>query len=58
VTTTGTNSTENEPSAIALAARYQMKLDQHSVLIFDAFVGFPQDRSTAYGFRSELLLKF
>jgi hypothetical protein len=58
VATKGTNPTENEPSAIALAARYQMKLDQHSVLIFDAFVGFPDDRSTAFGFRSELLLKF
>ena len=58
IATTGTNSTQNEPSAIAVAARYQMKLDQHSVLIFDAFVGFPDDRSTAFGFRSELLLKF
>jgi hypothetical protein len=58
VTATNENSTANEPSAFGLAARYQMKLDQHSVLIFDAFVGFPQDRSTAYGFRSELLLKF
>jgi hypothetical protein len=52
------NSDRNEPTAIALAARYQMKLDQHKVLIFDAFVGFPDDRSTAFGFRSELLLKF
>jgi hypothetical protein len=49
---------DNEPSAIGLAARYQMRLDQHSVLIFDAFIGFPEDRSTAYGFRTELLLKF
>lgn len=48
----------SQPDSVAAAARYQMKLNQHSVLILDAFVGFPEDRSTAYGFRSELLLKF
>lgn len=48
----------DQPNAIAGAARYQMKLNQHLVLIFDTFVGFPEDRDTAYGFRSELLLKF
>ncbi len=48
----------SQPDNFAAAARYQMKLNQHSVLIFDSFVGFPEDRSTAYGFRSELLLKF
>jgi len=47
-----------QPNAVAAAARYQMKLNQHMVLIFDAFVGFPEERDTAYGFRSELLLKF
>ena len=47
-----------QPNSIAAAARYQMKLTQHFVLIFDTFVGFPEDRDTAYGFRSELLLKF
>ncbi|MEO5722615.1 MAG: zinc ribbon domain-containing protein [Chthoniobacterales bacterium] len=48
----------SQPDSIAAAARYQMKLNQHSVLIFDAFVGFPENRDTAYGLRSELLLKF
>ncbi len=48
----------DQPNAIAGAVRYQMKLSQHLVLIFDTFVGFPEDRDTAYGFRSELLLKF
>jgi hypothetical protein len=36
-----------------MGGRYQMKLDQHSVLIFDAFVGFPEDRATTYGLRTE-----
>ena len=48
----------DEPNAIAAAGRYQMKLNQHMVMIFDTFVGFPEDRDTAYGFRSELLIKF
>lgn len=48
----------DQPNSIAGAVRYQMKLSQHFVLIFDTFVGFPEDRDTAYGFRSELLLKF
>ncbi|MDQ2659587.1 MAG: zinc ribbon domain-containing protein [Verrucomicrobiota bacterium] len=48
----------SQPDSVAAAGRYQMKLNQHSVLIFDAFVGFPEERATAYGFRSELLLKF
>lgn len=48
----------DQPNSIAAAARYQLKLSQHLVLIFDTFVGFPEDRDTAYGFRSELLLKF
>ena len=48
----------SQPDSFAMAGRYQIKLDQHSVLIFDAFVGFPEDRDTAYGFRTEWLLKF
>jgi hypothetical protein len=34
------------------------KLDQHRVLIFDAFVGFPEDRATTYGLRTEWWLQF
>lgn len=49
---------ENQPNAFAAGARYQMKLNQHLVLVFDTFIGFPEDRSTAYGARSELLIKF
>ena len=48
----------NQPNEIATAVRYQMKLNQHFVLVLDAFVGKPEERDTAYGFRSELLLKF
>ncbi|MGH8094670.1 MAG: zinc ribbon domain-containing protein [Chthoniobacterales bacterium] len=48
----------SQPNAVAGAVRYQMKLNQHLVLIFDNFVGFPEDRATAYGFRSEILVKF
>ena len=48
----------DQPHSIAGAARYQLKLDQHMVLIFDTVAGFPEDRDTVYGFRSELLLKF
>ncbi len=48
----------NQPDGVAMAGRYQMKMNQHTVLILDAFVGFPEDRDTAYGFRSELLVKF
>lgn len=48
----------NQPDTIAGAIRYQMKLNQHLVLIFDTFIGFPEDRATAYGFRSEILVKF
>ncbi len=47
-----------QPNEIATAVRYQMKLNQHLVLVFDAFIGAPEDRDTAYGLRSELLLKF
>lgn len=47
-----------QPAAFAAAARYQKKLNQHSVLIFDTFVGFPERRDTSYGFRAELLFKF
>lgn len=47
----------NQPDEIATAVRYQMKLNQHLVLVLDAFIGQPEDRDTAYGFRSELLLK-
>jgi hypothetical protein len=47
-----------DPNEFAAAARYQMKLSQHMVLIFDTFIGFPQDRNTSYGFRTELLYKF
>jgi hypothetical protein len=46
------------PRPRAAAARYQMKLSQHLVLIFDTFIGFPEDLGTAYGARSELLIKF
>ena len=49
---------ESQTNAIAAAARYQMKLDQHSVLIFDAFVAFPEDHDTSFGARAELLIKF
>jgi hypothetical protein len=49
---------ETQPNEIATAVRYQMKLNQHLVLIFDSFVGAPEGRGTAYGFRSELLTKF
>ncbi|MGH9697588.1 MAG: hypothetical protein ACRD5Z_25825, partial [Bryobacteraceae bacterium] len=49
---------DSQPDAFAAAARYQMKLSQHLVLVFDTFIGFPEDRSTAYGARSELLIKF
>ncbi|HEY1583135.1 MAG TPA: zinc ribbon domain-containing protein [Chthoniobacterales bacterium] len=48
----------DQPNSIAGAARYQMKLNQHMVLIFDTFLGFPEERDTAYGFRSEILVKF
>jgi hypothetical protein len=48
----------SEPNEFALGARYQMKLNQHMILIFDSFVGFPQDRGTSYGFRTELSYKF
>ncbi len=47
-----------QPNSVAAAVRYQMKLGQHFVLIFDTFVGFPENRDTAYGLRSELLVKF
>jgi hypothetical protein len=36
----------SRPNSVAMDGRYQMKLDQHNVLIFDAFVGFPEDRAT------------
>ncbi len=48
----------SQPNSIAAGAQYQIKLNQHMVLVFDAFVGFPEDLDTAYGFRSELLIKF
>ncbi|MEP6820788.1 MAG: hypothetical protein ABI946_00400, partial [Chthoniobacterales bacterium] len=48
----------SQPNSVAVAGRYQMKLNQHMVLVVDSFVGFPEDRATAYGFRSELLIKF
>lgn len=48
----------SQPDSIATAVRYQMKLSQHLVLVFDTFVAFPEDRDTAYGVRSELLIKF
>ena len=47
-----------DPDSVAMGGRYQMKLDQYSVLIFDAFVGFPEDRATTYGLRTEWLLQF
>jgi len=50
--------TQSEPNEFAAAARYQMKLNQNAVLIFDTFIGFPQDRGTSYGFRTELSYKF
>ncbi|MEO6873097.1 MAG: zinc ribbon domain-containing protein [Chthoniobacterales bacterium] len=49
---------EDQPNEIAAAVRYQMKLNQHMVLVLDVFVGAPEDNDTAYGLRSELLLKF
>jgi hypothetical protein len=49
---------DTQPSDFGAAARYQMKLNQHFVLILDTFVGFPEDRNTSYGFRAELLYKF
>jgi hypothetical protein len=48
----------SEPNEFAIGARYQMKLNQNAILIFDTFVGFPQDRGTSYGFRTELSYKF
>jgi hypothetical protein len=49
---------ESQPDGIATAVQYQMKLNQHFVLVLEAFVGAPEDRGTSYGARSELLLKF
>jgi hypothetical protein len=57
-TNTGTPEFYNQPSSEAIAARYQLKLNQHCVLIFDTFAGLPEDLGTAYGLRSELLVKF
>jgi len=49
---------QSESTSIAAAARYQMKLNAHSVFIADVFVAFPEERDTSYGIRVELLLKF
>ena len=48
----------SQPNSFAMATLYQVKIGQHSVLILGGFVGFPEDLATAYGFRSEWLLKF
>jgi hypothetical protein len=48
----------SQPNSIAMGTNYQVKIGQHSVLILGGFVGFPEDRSTAYGLRTEWLLKF
>jgi hypothetical protein len=49
---------EDQPDEIAAAVQYQMKLNQHMVLVLETFIGAPEDRGTAYGARSELLIKF
>ena len=46
-----------EPSGPAAAVRFQRKISQHCVIIYDAFVGYPGE-GPSWGLRSELLVKF
>ena len=46
-----------QPSAVATAARFERKLNQHCVIDYDAFVGYP-GRGPSWGLRTELLVKF
>jgi hypothetical protein len=48
----------SQPNSFAMATLYQIKLNHHSVLIYGAFVRFPEDLATAYVFSTEWLLRF